>query len=427
MGGYYIPKSQRQGAQPSGFETFMQQFLQGYAIGQQRRQQQMAEQAFQQDQAERQQQMEFHKLNLSKIKAELALEQMLQPLKMAGALQGQPGGSMSAPPPQIFSPSGVVEAPGEAAPMAMQDAGPSRSIPLPHPEFNYDFSGVGGPSGSIRPQTAEQVRQQTLEDMIRKQIFETNEQVRAAGLKTRAEEDARRAPMTFSLPGLGETTVPGSVADEVVTGAMTGMNQRASQAATASEGRLNRANSLSIANRNLEASKNERKAGREDKLLDDYNREVKDFATMDDQLEKVREFAKDSTGATDMGLIYSYMKMLDPGSTVREGEYATAQNSGSVPERVRGAYNKALRGERLDSKVRADFVAAAERAHKAVQPRRDQVTNRYRVRARTLGVDENLFGEQSNAPVRIQSDAEYNALPSGATFIAPDGTTRRKP
>lgn len=31
------------------------------------------------------------------------------------------------------------------------------------------------------------------------------------------------------------------------------------------------------------------------------------------------------------------------------------------------------------------------------------------------------------APVKINNDADYNALPSGATFIAPDGTTRRKP
>lgn len=30
-------------------------------------------------------------------------------------------------------------------------------------------------------------------------------------------------------------------------------------------------------------------------------------------------------------------------------------------------------------------------------------------------------------PARIQSDDDYNKLPSGATFIAPDGTTRRKP
>jgi hypothetical protein len=31
------------------------------------------------------------------------------------------------------------------------------------------------------------------------------------------------------------------------------------------------------------------------------------------------------------------------------------------------------------------------------------------------------------APTKISSDADYNALPSGAQFIAPDGTTRRKP
>lgn len=33
----------------------------------------------------------------------------------------------------------------------------------------------------------------------------------------------------------------------------------------------------------------------------------------------------------------------------------------------------------------------------------------------------------NSTPVRINSDAEYNALPKGARFIAPDGTTRIKP
>jgi hypothetical protein len=32
-----------------------------------------------------------------------------------------------------------------------------------------------------------------------------------------------------------------------------------------------------------------------------------------------------------------------------------------------------------------------------------------------------------NGPTKISSDADYEALPSGAQFIAPDGTTRRKP
>ncbi len=34
---------------------------------------------------------------------------------------------------------------------------------------------------------------------------------------------------------------------------------------------------------------------------------------------------------------------------------------------------------------------------------------------------------KANAPTKITGDADYNALPSGATFIGPDGKTRRKP
>lgn len=36
-------------------------------------------------------------------------------------------------------------------------------------------------------------------------------------------------------------------------------------------------------------------------------------------------------------------------------------------------------------------------------------------------------GGQPAAPHKIASDADYNALPSGATFLAPDGSTRKKP
>lgn len=35
--------------------------------------------------------------------------------------------------------------------------------------------------------------------------------------------------------------------------------------------------------------------------------------------------------------------------------------------------------------------------------------------------------EAASGPARVASDADYNALPSGATFVGPDGKTRRKP
>jgi hypothetical protein len=50
------------------------------------------------------------------------------------------------------------------------------------------------------------------------------------------------------------------------------------------------------------------------------------------------------------------------------------------------------------------------------------VVNRARQEGATQGV-----GEEPPAPVRVNSDADFDALPSGATFIAPDGSIRRKP
>jgi len=54
------------------------------------------------------------------------------------------------------------------------------------------------------------------------------------------------------------------------------------------------------------------------------------------------------------------MKLLDPASVVREGEFATTQNAGNIPESVYGMYNRAIRGERLAPTIREDFLGQAK-------------------------------------------------------------------
>lgn len=66
-----------------------------------------------------------------------------------------------------------------------------------------------------------------------------------------------------------------------------------------------------------------------------------------------------STGAPDVAMLFGYMKMLDPGSVVREGEFATAANSGGVGERVRNLYNQALKGDILTDEQRREIVNIA--------------------------------------------------------------------
>lgn len=70
---------------------------------------------------------------------------------------------------------------------------------------------------------------------------------------------------------------------------------------------------------------------------------------------KVKAAVDNPSPAGDLSLIFGYMKILDPQSVVREGEFATAQNSGSVPTTVMNLYNRILKGERLSESQRKDF------------------------------------------------------------------------
>ena len=73
-----------------------------------------------------------------------------------------------------------------------------------------------------------------------------------------------------------------------------------------------------------------------------------------------RVLASQETAAGDLALIFNYMKMLDPGSVVREGEFATAQNAAGVPDRIKNLYNNLTRGERLNPEQRKMFGKQAE-------------------------------------------------------------------
>ena len=70
----------------------------------------------------------------------------------------------------------------------------------------------------------------------------------------------------------------------------------------------------------------------------------------------MQNVAADPSGPNDLALIFGYMKVLDPGSVVREGEFANAENTAGIPGRVRNAYNKVREGQRLNAEQRANFI-----------------------------------------------------------------------
>lgn len=88
----------------------------------------------------------------------------------------------------------------------------------------------------------------------------------------------------------------------------------------------------------------------------------------------------------DMAAIYSYMRILDPTSSVKEGEYASAKNAASVPEQVRNAYNNAMAGTLLSDKQREDFRARADEIKDAQLEVQERLGGQYSTLAKRSGV-----------------------------------------
>lgn len=141
---------------------------------------------------------------------------------------------------------------------------------------------------------------------------------------------------------------------------------------------------------------NNRRFTVEDRMADDYEQATKNDRTVISAFQNLR--ATPASAAGDISFIFQYMKMLDPGSVVREGEFATAQNAASVPDQIRNQYNRALSGERLNPDQRQQFLQAAgalaDVAGRRVEQRRAEV----RDKAQRRGVDErNIIGDDNGA------------------------------
>ena len=132
----------------------------------------------------------------------------------------------------------------------------------------------------------------------------------------------------------------------------------------------------------------------ETKLRGEFSKQLGTFADVHDgygRLIAATKQRQENPGsvspASDISLVFGYMKMLDPGSVVREGEYATAKNAAGVPERVLNAYNKALTGEFLSDAQRRDFLSQASELYGTARKTAEGVAERYRKLATSYGAD----------------------------------------
>ena len=108
------------------------------------------------------------------------------------------------------------------------------------------------------------------------------------------------------------------------------------------------------------------------KLRKEFTGLSKEFIKQRDSFARLQASAQDPSAAGDLALIFNFMKILDPGSVVRESEFATAQNAPGIPDRVRAQYNRVLEGERFTPESRADFTTRGELLFSRAQGQQEQ-------------------------------------------------------
>lgn len=111
-----------------------------------------------------------------------------------------------------------------------------------------------------------------------------------------------------------------------------------------------------------------------------------DFRDIEASYQRVIDSVAEPSAAGDLALIFNYMKMLDPGSAVRETEFANAQNAGGIPDRIRAQYNAIKRGERLSEPQRSDFYSRAQRLYGGQRTLADERLSQFEEQAQTRGL-----------------------------------------
>lgn len=183
-------------------------------------------------------------------------------------------------------------------------------------------------------------------------------------------------------------------------------------------GRQNARTLGAMAQQGRQASGQRQASSQEQRLAGQYtnNPVIKNAYDLAQNLDKIEASASTPTPAGDISLVFAYMKMLDPGSTVREGEQAQARNAAGVPDRIRNLYNHIINGNTLNPTQRGQFLAMARELATKQHEQTLPIMQRYGAASRRMGADSAFV-----APDPFEATAIGGGAARGARAPAPGG------
>ena len=173
---------------------------------------------------------------------------------------------------------------------------------------------------------------------------------------------------------------------------------------------------------------------RADKLRDEFTAQSKEYDKVENAVEKViisgSKSVDEATGADDLALLFGYMKLLDPGSVVRESEFRQAQTTSGIPDAILALRDQVLTGTKLTSLQRERFVTAARDLFNVYANSQGKLESYYTDRSNSFGVSpvdvvRTRLGVGSIAnPYVASSEEDARSRPAG-TYVLLDGVLYR--
>lgn len=140
----------------------------------------------------------------------------------------------------------------------------------------------------------------------------------------------------------------------------------------------------------------------EEKLRKEYRTRTQTYQDLSSTFSNLKASAQIGSGPGDIALITGFMKMLDPGSVVRETEFATARDTAGLYANLQNRLEKAKNGQFLNKEQRQEYIDLSQKYFDSAQSKAKKDKNALELVVKNYKLNpENVFGEPSSSPVPI--------------------------
>jgi len=156
----------------------------------------------------------------------------------------------------------------------------------------------------------------------------------------------------------------------------------------------------------------------ENEILSSYNKATKSIKESRINYAKMEEAVESADGPGDLALVFSFMKMLDPGSVVRESEFSAAQNTAGLFQKLLVAAENIQKGDLLSPEQRQSFLELSKKFLEGGNKSMIKIRRNKGIQADNYGLNAaNIFGYEPAPAKWYISDEAYEIAEAAGTTV----------